>query len=79
MVRTQVYLTENEIFALDVLSDQIGKKRSELIREAVDSLITKYNQHKRQKILDRVAGIWKEREDLPNFSSLRKDWDRGHA
>jgi hypothetical protein len=28
-------------------------------------------------ILDRVAGIWKNRDDLPDFEKLRKEWDRG--
>jgi hypothetical protein len=77
MIRTQIYLTEEERSALNTLSIQMGKKQSELIREAVDNLISKYSQSRRQKILDRVAGIWKDRDDLPDFEKLRKDWDRG--
>jgi hypothetical protein len=77
MIRTQIYLTEEERSALNALSIQMGKKQSELIREAVDNLIAKYSQSRRQKILDRIAGIWKDRDDLPDFEKLRKDWDRG--
>lgn len=76
MVRTQIYLTEEERTALSALSVQFGKKQSELIREAVDNLIATHSKSTRQKILDRVAGMWKNRDDLPDFEQLRKDWDR---
>jgi hypothetical protein len=39
MIRTQIYLTEQQRFALNKLSSKSGKKQSELIREAVDTLI----------------------------------------
>jgi hypothetical protein len=42
MVRTQIYLTEEERSALSSISNQLGKKQSELIREAVDDLIARY-------------------------------------
>jgi len=79
VIRTQVYLTEAEKSALNSLSTQSGKSLSELIREAVDHLISRYSQGKRQQILDRTAGLWKDRNDLPDFAKLRKEWDRGHA
>jgi hypothetical protein len=77
MIRTQIYLTEKERSALNSIAAQSGKKQSELIREAVDNLIASYSQIRRRKILDRVAGIWKNRDDLPDFEKLRKEWDRG--
>jgi metal-responsive CopG/Arc/MetJ family transcriptional regulator len=76
MVRTQIYLTEGEVSALDTLAARKGKKRSELIREAIDNLVDKYNSNKRQEVLDRVAGIWKDRDDLPDFSEIRQSMDR---
>jgi predicted RNA binding protein with dsRBD fold (UPF0201 family) len=76
MVRTQIYLTEEEKNALSALSVQFGKKQSELIREAVDNLIARHSKNRHQKILDRVAGMWKNRDDLPGLEELRKDWDR---
>ena len=39
MVRTQIYLTEEERDGLSVLSETSGKKQSKLIREAVDCFI----------------------------------------
>lgn len=76
MVRTQIYLTEVEMSALDTLAVQKGKKRSELIREAIDNLIDKYKVAKRQKVLERVAGMWRDRNDLPDFSEIRQSFDR---
>ena len=76
MIRTQIYLTEEEKKALTALSAESGKKQSELIREAVDSLIARSSKTRRQAVLDRVAGMWEDRKDLPDFSDLRHDWDR---
>ena len=76
MVRTQIYLTERERKALIALSAATGKKKSELIREAVDRLIEQFGKTRRQAILDSVAGMWQERNDLPDFDSIRKYWDR---
>lgn len=76
MVRIQIYLTKEEVTALRSLSSQTGKKQSELIREAVDDFITKLDNSRRQAILDKVAGIWKNRNDLGDFNKLRKEWDR---
>ncbi|NIM11518.1 MAG: ribbon-helix-helix domain-containing protein [Candidatus Aminicenantes bacterium] len=76
MIRTQIYLTDAERAALSAISIQMGKKQSELIREAVDELIARYSETRRQKILNKAAGIWKNRDDLPDFGKLRKDWDR---
>ncbi len=47
MFRTQIYLTENEKNALQNISSETGKKQSELIRQAVDSLIEKFTNTNR--------------------------------
>ena len=39
MVRTQIYLTEREQKALRSMSSLTGKSQSELIREALDTMI----------------------------------------
>ncbi len=41
MIRTQIYLTEQERDGLRALAAESGKKQSELIRAAIDSLIGK--------------------------------------
>ena len=77
MVRTQVYLTEKERDELAALAAATGKKQSELIREAVDRLIEQSTAKRRDAVLDRAAGMWKDRDDLPDFRALRVEWDRG--
>lgn len=74
MIRTQVYLTKTEREELAALADATGKKQSELIREAVDRLIAQSAAKRSQAILDRAAGMWKDRHDLPDM--LRTKWDR---
>ena len=77
MVRTQIYLTQQEKEGLKALARASGKKQSELIREAVDHLIAQFSKIRKQSVLDSAAGIWKNREDLPDFAAVRKEWDRG--
>lgn len=76
MVRTQIYLTEEEKIALQSLVSQSGKKQSELIREAIDNYINIYSQERRDRVIDKVAGLWKDRDDLPELDILRKSWER---
>lgn len=77
MVRTQVYLTEKERGDLRAIARSTGKKQSELIREAVDQFLRIANGERRKAILIEAAGMWQDREDLPDFASVRSSWDRG--
>jgi metal-responsive CopG/Arc/MetJ family transcriptional regulator len=75
MKRTQVYLTQNEHKALTALSRTTKKKRSEIIREAIDAhLANQKKQKTRSEILDEVAGTWKDNDF--DFDGLRKSWNR---
>lgn len=76
MVRTQIYLTDRQRTKLAMLSKSSGRKQSELIREAIDSLIDLAGQDRRETVLREAAGIWKDRTDLPDFKALRTEWDR---
>ena len=76
MVRTQIYLTERQHSELAAISKALGKKQSELIREAVDRLIDQTGHSRREVVLREAAGIWKERTDLPDFKATRTEWDR---
>lgn len=76
MVRTQIYLTDRQRAELEIIAKTLGKKQSELIREAVDRLIDQVGCSKRDSILREAAGIWKDRTDLPDFSAMRSEWDR---
>ncbi len=76
MVRTQIYLTERQRDELAAIARALGKKQSELIREAVDRLIDQASRSRREAVLREAAGIWKDRTDFPDFKATRAEWDR---
>ncbi|MFO7816848.1 MAG: ribbon-helix-helix domain-containing protein [Desulfovibrionales bacterium] len=77
MIRTQIYMTDEQRSELALLSKNTGKKQSELIREAIDRLIQQNSRKRREMILCAAAGIWKDRSDFPDFEAIRSEWDRG--
>ena len=77
MFRTQVYLTQKERQELAALAVKTGRRQSVLIREAVDRLIEGSAAGRRKGVLDRAAGMWRGRKDLPDFRAVRAEWDRG--
>jgi len=76
MVRTQIYLTEQEQEGLRGLARSTGKTQSELIRIAIDRFLTVATPEDRAARLRRGRGLWQTRDDLPDFSELRRSWDR---
>lgn len=81
MTTAQINLTDLQANALHKLSAQTGKTEDELLQEAVNKLIGEVGEveakrHKRLEKLRRARGIWKDRDDLPDFEKLRAEWDR---
>ncbi len=76
MIRTQIYLTDKQRAELAVIAKNMGKKQSEVIREAIDLFIDQTGQDRKKMALRAAAGIWKNRDDLPNFRAIRSEWDR---
>jgi metal-responsive CopG/Arc/MetJ family transcriptional regulator len=77
MIRTQIYLKERQVGELKALSERSGMKKSELIREALDAFLEAESRGRREFVLRKTAGIWKDRSDLPDFSRARDGWQRG--
>ena len=84
MVR-QITLSESNTDKADELSRQTGRTPEQLVNEAFERFAIDSNADEQRKFLAwqnaarRVAGIWKDRDDLPDFAELRKAWDRGVA
>jgi len=76
MVRISIYLTEKQRTALQGLAQQTGQKQRELICRAIDDFIDRHKRRERLAMLRQAWGIWKDRDDLPDFQALRKEFDR---
>jgi predicted DNA-binding protein len=81
MTTAQINLTDSQTDALQKLSAQTGKTEDELLQEAVNKLISEVGEaeakrEKWLKSLRQAKGIWKDRDDLPDFRQLRSEWDR---
>ena len=77
MVRTQVYLTQEQDRGLKSLAESSGRKQSELIREAIDRLLAENRPKDWKQALESVRGMWADRDDLDElYADLRTDWER---
>jgi hypothetical protein len=76
MVRTQIYLTEEEKAGLEKAAHFQGRKQSEIIRTAIDDLLARQANVNKTEILEGVAGIWSTRKDLPDIRRMRTGWRR---
>lgn len=76
MRRTQIYLTERQRDELAALARRAGKNQSELIREAVERFLDRDGPGGRKAALAQAAGMWRDRTDLPDLTTLRAEWDR---
>jgi metal-responsive CopG/Arc/MetJ family transcriptional regulator len=79
MVRTQIYLTEEEHRELHRLSKRQGSSLSEIIRTAIDHMLSQQQSVNRVEAMRLARGIWKSRTDLPDFGRQRREWDRDHG
>lgn len=76
MMETEINLTEQERAALEEISRRTGKSEGQLIREAMDQLIARFQSNARPDLIQKARGIWKDRQDLPALDELRSEWNR---
>jgi Arc/MetJ-type ribon-helix-helix transcriptional regulator len=69
MVRTQIYLSEEQKQDLERLAASTGKRKSELIRDAIDGYLVQHKpKHKHWlEALEPLFGMWADRTDLDDF------------
>jgi predicted DNA-binding protein len=77
MVRTQIYLTEEQQRGLERLADNTGRRKSDLIREALDGYLAEHQPKDWKEALEAVRGMWADRDDLDDFvRTLRAGWEK---
>jgi hypothetical protein len=80
MVRTQIYLDERQKEALDRLSAERGVPVAELIRSAVDQMLTQERERKHdlELVLTQTFGMWRGRREITkDFARrTRRDWEK---
>lgn len=74
MIRTQIYLTEEEHNGIRELARSMRKRQSELIRQAIDEYLTRKKPDDKLTKIRRARGIWKNRTDL-NLADIRSDFN----
>ena len=75
MIRTQIYLTEEEHSGICELARSTNRRQSELIRQAIDEYLTLKKPEDKLSKIRRAKGIWKNRTDL-DLSEIRAGFDR---
>ena len=78
MQLSQIHLAEAERQGLQALALRSGRSQSALIREAIDAFLQQQPQGRLAR-LRQGRGLWAERSDLPAWSALRGELDRGPA
>ena len=76
MIRTQIYLTEEENTSIARLSQILGHGKSEIIRQAIDEFIHRRDSTRRLKALQAARGMWADHPDLPDARAMRAAFDR---
>lgn len=74
MTRTQIYLTAQETQGVARVAAQTGRKKGQVIREAIDQYLLRLEPEDRLSRLREARGIWADRE--VSLESIRKDFDR---
>jgi len=75
MIRTQIYLTRSEAEGVAKIAANTGKKRSEVIREAIDAYLREEGERDKITRLQRARGLWDDEREF-DLRSLREEFDR---
>lgn len=84
MKTTQTQIADETERLLKALSEELGVTPAEALRDAVQAYAMQMHvdeddelpQAEWQAAVEGIAGLWKDRDDLPDFDELRRSWDR---
>lgn len=76
MATAQITLTESETRDIRALSQSLGMTEEEILREALEQVLARHKNEGRLAALQQARGIWRTRQDLPDFAELRDEWNR---
>jgi hypothetical protein len=76
MTIAEVTLTDHEHTSLVTIARQTGRTEAEVLHEAVQQYIIRFQHAHRRYLLQQARGMWRERTDLPDIQTLRTEFDR---
>jgi len=71
-----INLTEQEQTVLAQIAQQTGKTEDELLRDAITHYLSHLHLGYRRQLLHEARGMWHDRNDLPDLTTLRQEFDR---
>jgi len=75
MSTTPIQLDPAHEELLRSLAEQTGKPADAVVQDGLDLLAESLRLEHRREVLDRVAGLWKDRDDLPDWEQQRRELD----
>jgi predicted transcriptional regulator len=76
MTTLAIELSEKEHRALESLAKDTGKSAQTIVKEALEEVLRDASTFDWKAAIGRGEGLWENRDDLPDFEQLRKEWDR---
>jgi hypothetical protein len=67
MVRTQIYLTQDQKRRLEQMAAATGKRQSDLIRAALDDYLAQHRATNWKDALEACFGMWADRTDVADL------------
>jgi hypothetical protein len=76
MLTAHITLTETESRIIQDITKSTGKTLDDVVHEAIEQFIVRSTSQDRSAVLQQARGMWKDRDDLPDFEAMRREWDR---